>query len=110
MINRKEEIKSKGFSINIVDRNDDTQNFIDREFVPIDFNKIKIGAKTLEDATFNLGTLQKIDKRFANKETVLRAINEGRFSDMRDISNFFYKTSGIYSRLCRYMAYLYRYD
>lgn len=29
---------------------------------------------------------------------------------MREISNFFYKTSGIYSRLCRYMAFLYRYD
>ena len=29
---------------------------------------------------------------------------------MRDISNFFYKTSGIYARLCRYMAYLYKYD
>ena len=29
---------------------------------------------------------------------------------MREISNFFYKTSGIYSRLCRYMAYLYKYD
>jgi hypothetical protein len=29
---------------------------------------------------------------------------------MREISNFFYKTSGIYQRLCRYMAYMYRYD
>lgn len=29
---------------------------------------------------------------------------------MREISNFFYRSSGIYSRLCRYMAYLYRYD
>lgn len=29
---------------------------------------------------------------------------------MREISNFFYRTSGIYSRLCRYMAYLYKYD
>ena len=29
---------------------------------------------------------------------------------MRQISNFYYKTSGIYSRLCRYMAYLYKYD
>jgi hypothetical protein len=29
---------------------------------------------------------------------------------MRSISDFFYKTSGIYSRLCRYMAYLYKYD
>ena len=29
---------------------------------------------------------------------------------MRDISSYFYRTSGIYSRLCRYMAYLYKYD
>lgn len=29
---------------------------------------------------------------------------------MRAISNFYYKTSGIYNRLCRYMAYIYRYD
>ena len=29
---------------------------------------------------------------------------------MREISNYFYKTSGIYNRLCRYMAYMYRYD
>ena len=29
---------------------------------------------------------------------------------MREISSFFYRTSGIYSRLCRYMARLYKYD
>ena len=29
---------------------------------------------------------------------------------MRRISDFFYRTSGIYQRLCRYLAYLYRYD
>lgn len=29
---------------------------------------------------------------------------------MRDISNFFYNTNGIYSRICDYFAYLYRYD
>ena len=29
---------------------------------------------------------------------------------MRDISRFFYKVSGIYPRLCRHMAFLYRYD
>ena len=29
---------------------------------------------------------------------------------MRSISNYFYKISGIYRRLCRYMAYMYRYD
>ena len=29
---------------------------------------------------------------------------------MFEISNYFFKVNGIYSRLCRYMAYLYRYD
>ena len=29
---------------------------------------------------------------------------------MREISDFYYRTSGIYNRLCRYMAYMYRYD
>ena len=31
-------------------------------------------------------------------------------AEMRNISDFFYKTSGIYARLCRYLAYLFRYD
>ena len=37
-------------------------------------------------------------------------MNMGDVNKMRDISNFFYRTSGIYARLCRYMAYLYKYD
>jgi len=46
----------------------------------------------------------------ADKEQVLRAIHYGDLEKMRDISNYFYKISGIYQRLCRYMAYMYRYD
>ena len=34
----------------------------------------------------------------------------GDVARLREISNFFYRTSGIYSRMCRYMAFLYRYD
>ena len=53
MINRKEEIKKKGFKMSFVDStsNSETQN----SFVPVDFSKIKIGAKTLEDAILDLG-------------------------------------------------------
>ena len=106
MINRKEEIKKKGFSIEIA--NNDTQHL--SPFEPTDFSKIKIGAKTLDDAILTLGDLKKVDSRLANKENVLKAIHSCDYENMREISNFFYKTSGIYSRLCRYMAYLYRYD
>ena len=76
----------------------------------IDFSKIKVGIKTLDDAVLNLGDYKKINPRLSDKQEVLRAIHNCDYETMRDISNFFYKTSGIYNRLCRYMAYLYRYD
>ena len=111
MKNRREEIKKKGFAMQ-------PERDISEVYVPnsvketpfTDFSKIKVGIKTLDDAIFNLGELKKINPRLANKETVLRAIQSNDIITMREISNFFYKTSGIYSRLCRYMAYLYRYD
>jgi hypothetical protein len=76
----------------------------------LDFSKIKVGLKTLEDATLELGPLSKANPTLADKKTVITAIERNDYKLMRDISNYFFKTSGIYSRLCRYMAYLYRYD
>ena len=96
MINRKEEIKKKGFSIEV--NNHDTQNINSFEGA-VDFSKIRVGAKLLDDAIPILGDLKKIDSRLANKENVLKAIHNGNYAEMREISNFFYKTSGIYSRL-----------
>jgi hypothetical protein len=69
-----------------------------------------MGIKKLSDATLDLGEFKKVNSRLADKAVVLRAINNGDIDTMREISNFFYKTSGIYSRLCRYMAFMYRYD
>lgn len=79
-------------------------------YTELDFSKIKVGMKTLDDAVLNLGDLKKVNSRLASKKEVLQAIHNGDFETMREISNFFYKSSGIYNRLCRYMAYLYRYD
>lgn len=79
-------------------------------YVPIDFSKIRIGTKSVSDAILKLGDLQKINPNLAQKEQVLTAISTGNLDNMREISNYFYKTSGIYQRLCRYMAYMYRYD
>ena len=77
---------------------------------PIDYAKIKVGSKTLNNAVLAFGDLHNINPRYANKCEVLRAMHYRNYEDMRAISEFFYNTSGIYSRLCRYMAYLYRYD
>lgn len=107
MVNRKEEIKKRSLAIGF-DINDDA--FLKPHDNMVDFSKIRVGIKTLEDAVVDLNRYKKINPRLGDKEEVLRAINNCDYEAMRDISNFFYRTSGIYSRLCRYMAYLYRYD
>ena len=103
MKNRMAQIKEKGFNMNLAT---DT----DERYTPLDFNKIKVGLKTLDDAIVTYGDLRKTNPRLGTKQNILKAINNGDLAEMRDISNFFYKHSGIYSRLCRYMAYLYKYD
>ena len=110
MINRREEIKKKGFAMRL-------EQTISENYAPegmpapsIDFSKIKVGIKSLDDAVYSLGELKRVNPRLADKKTVLNAMQSNDIATMREISNFFYKTSGIYSRLCRYMAYLYRYD
>lgn len=107
LINRKEAIKSKGFKMPIAS---DTRETIGPSYEATNFANIRVGAKVLDDAIVDLGDLKKINKNLASKENVLKAIMNCDYEQMREISNFFYNTSGIYSRLCRYLAYLYRYD
>ena len=77
---------------------------------PVDYNKIKLGTKTLDDAILDLGSLKKINPTLADKGNILRAINNYDLKTMREISMLFYRISGIYSRIVRYMAFMYRYD
>lgn len=104
--NRLEEIKKKGFSMAR------SREEIDKyqPDIPIDYSNINIGTRTLEDAVLRLGDLKRVDPRLADKQNVLRAIQQNDLATMREISNFFYRTSGIYNRLCRYLAYMYKYD
>ena len=44
------------------------------------------------------------------KENIQRAIACGDVEFMRDASEFYFKISGIYSRLCKHLANFYRYD
>ena len=58
----------------------------------------------------NISPLKKLDSRLADKATIQKAIKDGNVKLQREISNFFFKISGIYQRLCRHLANLYRYD
>ena len=117
MRNRQEEIKAKGFDIvhgRITDadyQEGHTGYQSNIAGIPVvDFGKLKIGAKTLDDAVLDLGFLRKVNPRLSDKQTILRAIENYDLKTMREVSDFFYKASGIYSRILRYLAFMYRYD
>lgn len=76
----------------------------------MDYAKIRVGLKTLDDAVMNLGSFRKVNSNYGNKTFILQAINQHDYETLREISNYFYEASGIYQRLCKYLAFLYRYD
>lgn len=100
--NKSEEIHAKGFNMISTDLAEGRPQ--------MDFSKIRIGAKSLDDAVVSLGELKKLNERLAKKENVQRAIEKGNVDEMIEISNYFAKLSGIYRRLCKHMSNFYRYD
>lgn len=80
----------------------------------MDFNKIKVGKQTLSnDVALDLDKVifgPRAPRRKISKEQVEKAIAQNNIREMRRISQYFFRKSGIYSRLCRYMAYLFKYD
>ena len=102
MQNRQDAIHSKGFSIS-----NRRQVY---EAGPIDYGKVKIGTRTLEDAVLDLGALSKVEKRYGSKQVIYKALVEHDLPLLREISNYFYLANGIYTRVCDYYANLYRYD
>lgn len=74
------------------------------------YGKMKVGSQTLDDATLNLGALKNGNKNLANKALIMKALAEQDLTTLRAVSNYFYRTSGIYQRVCNYFASMYRYD
>lgn len=101
---RQDAIREKGFS------------FSGNRDGTTEYGKIKVGVKTLEDAVINLGSYKKLWKkygetaRFYDKFEILRAIAEKDYHKIRVISDFFYRTNGIYQRIVNYYATMYRWD
>ena len=49
-------------------------------------------------------------KKTANKNLILKALADHDIATLREVSKYFYRTSGIYARACNYFANMYRYD
>ena len=86
MADRQKEIREKGFNMG---PRMDTTDVYQRAAGPIDFSKIKVGLKILEDAVVNVGDYKTIDSRLADKKEVLRAIHDNDEETMREISDYF---------------------
>lgn len=71
---------------------------------------MKIGVQTLDDAVLDLGSLRQANRQYGDKNTVLQALARKDYDTLREISNYFFEVSGIYERLCKYFAFLYRFD
>lgn len=102
--NRQNQIHSKGFNI----MRGSSQYLLENG--EVDFSKIKVGAKSLDDAVLNLNAFSKINQTLGDKEKINQALAQKNYDTLRQISNYYYGISGIYQRLCKYLAHLYKYD
>jgi hypothetical protein len=75
-----------------------------------EYGKVKVGLRSLDDAILSLGSLKQTNKNYGDKAAVLKAIDNVDVDTLRAISNFFFRTNGIYFRTCNYFATMYRYD
>lgn len=77
---------------------------------PSQYSNVKIGNTSLVDPVTSMGSISAANPNMANISQVLTAIEKGDLSTLRGLSEYFYRVSGIYSRLCKYIAFLYKYD
>lgn len=87
----------------------DRRNYYNLQRGHMDFSKIKVGKKQLLDAVYQDIYSTKRYRKY-DKNKILKAILDNDISTCREVSEIFYRTSGIYMRFCNYLAYLYRYD
>lgn len=110
MINRKlSSVHSKGFNMFTSNQLSDLMP-AEHEHMPTDFSKIQIGTQRVEDGSLEFSDFYRTSSEYGDKKKVLDAIFYNDYFKLREISNFFFKTSGIYARLCQYYATLYKYD
>lgn len=74
------------------------------------FKKLKVNGGSVEEAVLDLSNYKSVNKNYADKKFILKAIHEADLKTLREISNFYFRTSGIYERSTKYLAGLYRYD
>lgn len=108
-LDRQTKIHDMGFKMTTASRSD---VMIDDNVV--DYSKVKLGngpVKPTTDATINLKTaMRAVSANYTDKTQILQAIENNDTDTLREISDFYYKTSGIYKRAAIYLSSLFKYD
>jgi hypothetical protein len=92
-MDRQEEIRSKGFRMD-----------------QAHFNRMRINRRTIDNVLMQLGALENTKNYRKGKNEILRALGDGDINSLRSVSQYFFRTNGIYTRACNYLAQMYRYD
>lgn len=71
---------------------------------------MRVGLRNIDNALFNPGTFRKVNAQYSNKYFILEVIKNQDYDTLRQISQYFYESSGIYKEVCEYLAFLYRFD
>ena len=74
------------------------------------YNQMKNQKQKLIDVAINTSLLKQSQSTYDDKTTILRALTDGDADTLREISDYWYRTDGIYYRACNYFSNLYRYD
>lgn len=108
--NRAKQVHAKGF--NFFGPEMTFKEYQDAQEKNIEFNKIRVGVKSLDNAVLRLENYKGDypENIQITKSGIYQAIAENDVREMRRISNLFYKLNGIYQRVCDYFSYLYRFD
>jgi hypothetical protein len=93
MQDRQEAIHEKGFKMGAME-----------------YGALKIGKKNIEDIVYDVNIARNMSKNFTTKNNILKALKDNDLAALREISEYFYRTDGIYFRVCNYFAQMYRYD
>lgn len=91
---------------------EEDQVLVDEEdpFTPRDFGKLRMGLHTMDNVLASINTYKRVNPKYGSKTTILNAINQRDYNTIREISKYFYESSGIYKEICDYAAYLFKYD
>lgn len=74
------------------------------------YARLKVGMRTLDDAIINLSAYKKLNTSLFDKNSILIAIANQDYDNLRNLSSQFYELSNMYKRFCEYLAQIFRYD